>query len=159
MNMEMQQMLAHLLAEMRSSQEEMREEIKSGQAIAEASHVSLEVNLREEIKSAFGDKMGALVAGMKDGQKETMACQETTKAHLVCKEPSPKKMEPEVERQEVPTDEAAAKSARITIMQHKGRHLAAGRRVKLKKLTQGDCGSWGKLAATCREVSRRAAVA
>jgi hypothetical protein len=42
---------------------------------------------------------------------------------------------------------------------HRGQHLAAGRRGELKELTRGDCGSQRKLAAACRKVSRRAAVA
>jgi hypothetical protein len=150
--MEMQQMLAHLLAEMRSGQgkmiEEMkaslREEIKSGQA-----------EMRSTV-SALGDKMGALITGMKDGQKEMVACQETKEACLEWKEPSPKEMEFEVE---VPMEEAAAKTSRIIKKRHRGWHLAAGRSVKPKKLTRGDCGSQGKLAATRSKVSRHAAVA
>jgi hypothetical protein len=39
------------------------------------------------------------------------------------------------------------------------RLLAAGRRGEPKELTRGDCGSRRKLAAACRNVSRRAVVA
>jgi hypothetical protein len=65
-------------------------------------------------------------------QKETMACQEMTKAN-----------------QEVSKEEATVRSLKIMKKQHR----------KPKKLTQGDCGSWGMLVATCRKVSRHAAVA
>jgi hypothetical protein len=60
--------------------------------------------------SALGDKMGALKAGLKDGQKEMVACQETTEAFLECKEPTSKEMESEVaEHEEVPMESAVAK--------------------------------------------------
>jgi hypothetical protein len=99
--MEMQQMLAHLLAEIRFSEEKM----DGNQAKMDANQVKtdtsmktymqetkasmqevtakIEDSLREEIKhgqvemrstvSVLGDKMSALITGMKDGQKETMA--------------------------------------------------------------------------------------
>jgi hypothetical protein len=40
-----------------------------------------------------------------------------------------------------------------------GRNIAAGRCVKPKELSRGDCGSWRKLAAACRKVSHCARVA
>jgi hypothetical protein len=43
--------------------------------------------------------------------------------------------------------------------QHRGQHLAAVQRGEPKELTQGDCGSRRKFAATCRKVSSYAAVA
>jgi hypothetical protein len=43
--------------------------------------------------------------------------------------------------------------------QHRGRKKAAGRRAEPKELTRGICGSRMKLAATCRKVYCRAAVA
>jgi hypothetical protein len=42
---------------------------------------------------------------------------------------------------------------------HRGKKPAAGRRGEQKKLTRGECGSWMKLAATCRKVSCHATVA
>jgi hypothetical protein len=69
------------------------------------------------------------------------------------------RIENEVERREVPTEEASVKSSGITKKRHRGRHIAAGRRREPKELTQRDWGSRGKLAAACRKVSRRAAVA
>jgi hypothetical protein len=37
--------------------------------------------------------------------------------------------------------------------QHWGQHLTAGRHGKPKELTQGDCGSWRKVAAACRRMT------
>jgi hypothetical protein len=56
-------------------------------------------------------------------------------------------------------EEATVKSSGAMKKRHRGRHLAAGRHGELKKLTRGNCGSWGKLAAACRKVTRRAGVA
>jgi hypothetical protein len=39
---------------------------------------------------------------------------------------------------------------------HRGWNLAAGQCRKPEELTQGDCGFWRKLAATCRKVSHHA---
>jgi hypothetical protein len=54
---------------------------------------------------------------------------------------------------------AAVKSSGITNKRHRGRRITAGRRVKPTKLIRGDGESRRKLAAACRKVSRRAAVA
>jgi hypothetical protein len=87
-----------------------------------------------------------------------MACQETTESNPETTEPNPK-MEYESERREVPTEEAAVKSSGTMKNRHRGRHLAAGQRREQEELTRGDCRSRRKLAAACRKVSRRAAVA
>jgi hypothetical protein len=86
-------------------------------ASIEASHGRINASLREEVKSgqaemrstvsALVGKMDAWIAEMKDEQKETMSCQLMVKACLDSKEPSPEDMESEVERWEVPTEEAA----------------------------------------------------
>jgi hypothetical protein len=68
-------------------------------------------------------------------------------------------MQSEVEHQEFHTEEAAVKSLRVMKKRHRGWPLSAGRRMKQKKRTRGDCGYQGKWAATCRKVSRHAAVA
>jgi hypothetical protein len=74
-------------------------------------------------------------------------------ACLDSKELNPEDMKSGVEHWEVPTEEAVVKSLGIMKKLHRGRHLAAGQRGEPKELTRGDCGSWGKLAATCRKVS------
>jgi hypothetical protein len=65
----------------------------------------------------------------------------------------------EGERREVPTEEAAVKSSRVTTKRYRGRRIGAGRRVKPTKLARGECESRRKLVAACRKVSCRAAVA
>jgi hypothetical protein len=60
---------------------------------------------------------------------------------------------------EVLMKDAAVKPVKGRKKRYRGQHLAAERRREPKELTQGDCGSWRKLAATCRKVSRCAAVA
>jgi hypothetical protein len=123
------------------------EEIKSDQA-----------EMRSTVSALVG-KMDAWIAETKDEQKETMARQVTTEACQDSKEPSPEDMASEVERREVPTEEAAVKSSRTMKKRHRGRHVAAGRRGEPKELTRGDCGPRRRLAAACRKVSRRAGVA
>jgi hypothetical protein len=56
-------------------------------------------------------------------------------------------------------EKAAVKPSRVTKKRHRGRHIAAGQRVKPTKLTRGDCKSRRKLVAACRKVSRCAAMA
>jgi hypothetical protein len=133
--MEMQQMLAHLLAETRSTQEEMRADHEKMMAEWKADRVKREADFK------------------------ITACQITKEACPEKMELNPGMMEAKVERQEVPTEDSAAKSFRIMKKLHRGRCLAAGRHMKPKKLTRGDCGCQGKLAATCRKVSHHAAVA
>jgi hypothetical protein len=61
--------------------------------------------------------------------------------------PNPEEMESEGKHWEVPMEEVAVKRSG----KMKKRYLAAGRRGEPKELTQGDCGSWKKLAAVCRK--------
>jgi hypothetical protein len=68
-------------------------------------------------------------------------------------------MESDTEHQEVSKEHAAVETGKAPRKWHRDQHLAAGRRGKPKKLTRGDCGSWRKLAATCRNVSCHAGVA
>jgi hypothetical protein len=69
--MEVEQMFARLINEIRADRAEMKEERK-----------------------AFGDRTSALIAGMKDGQKEAVACQEETVESRECKDQGPKDMNP-----------------------------------------------------------------
>jgi hypothetical protein len=68
-------------------------------------------------------------------------------------------MESKAEHQEVPTEDAIVKPVEGRKKRHRGRHLAAGRCGEPKELTRGHCGFQRKLAATCRKVSHRAAMA
>jgi hypothetical protein len=88
-----------------------------------------------------------------------MSCQVTAAACLESKELNPEDIESELEYREVPTEKAAVKSSRAMKKRHRGRHLAAGRPGEPKELTREYCGSRRKLAAACRKLFRRAAVA
>jgi hypothetical protein len=136
-----EEMLAKMDANQEGMNASLKEEIKSGQA-----------EMRS-IVSTVGEKIDALIADMKDGRKERTAWQEAMEARLGCEEPT------SVEHREVPTEEAAVKSSRTMKKRQRGRHPAAGRRGEPKERTRGDCGSRRKLAAACRKVFRRAAVA
>jgi hypothetical protein len=126
-------------------------EIKDGRKERRAGQEATEVNL-EKMETNPGEKEAVLEPQEKpnqevaihfprDDRKETMSCQVTTAACLDSKED----IEPEVEHREVPMEEAAVKSSGTIKKQHKGRHLAAGRRREPKGLTLGDCGSRRKL--------------
>jgi hypothetical protein len=79
---------------------------------------------------------------------ETMVCEEeTTVESQENKEPTSREMESEAERREVPTEEAAVESSRVTKKRHRGRRIAAGRRVKPTKLIRKDGESRKKLVA------------
>jgi hypothetical protein len=153
-NTELLKAMQEMMTEMIANQETLvkikdilREEIKSGQ-----------VEMRSTV-SALGNKMGALIAGMKDGQKEMVACRVTTEACQEKKKRKPDNVESEVERRDVPMEEAAVKFSRIMKKQHRGQHITAGRQGKPRKLTRGDCRSQGMLVAACRKVSHHAAMA
>jgi hypothetical protein len=99
-------------------------------------------SLGEEIQSAQVEMrsiINALIADMKDDQRETMSCQVMIEACLDSKELNPEDMKSEMEHQEVPMEEAAVKSSRTMKKWHRGQHLAAGRYGEPKELTQGKC--------------------
>jgi hypothetical protein len=75
--MEMQQMMELLLAKM-DANSKLKEEIRSGQA-----------EIRFTV-SAIKVKLVALLADIKDGQKERATCQEETKAYTEQTEPNPR---------------------------------------------------------------------
>ena len=72
---------------------------------------------------------------------------------------NPEEMESDSGHREIHKEDAVVKSDKGRKKRHRDRHLGAGRRGEPKELTRGDCGSRRKLAAACRKVSRRAAVA
>jgi hypothetical protein len=92
-------------------------------------------------------------------RKETMACQEMEE-RLEEEEPTSVDRKPEVAQQrEVPVDDAVVKPVNGRKKRHKCKKQAAERCEEPKELTRGICGSRKKLAAACRNVSRRATVA
>jgi hypothetical protein len=62
---------------------------------------------------------------MKDGRKETMTCQEKTKARLECEKPTSVDVESDVEHQQVPKEVAAVMPVGGLRKQCKDRNLAA----------------------------------
>jgi hypothetical protein len=112
-----------------------------------------------EPETEHQEKMDAWIAHMKDGRKERKARQEVMEASPEKTEPNPEMMQSVAEHQEVPTEHATVETGKVPKKRHRGRHLAAGHHRKPKELTRGDCGSRGKLAATCRKMTRHAGMA
>jgi hypothetical protein len=186
--METEQMMARLLAEMRTGQEhtkemmkEMKDEIKEDMnANRKADRENLQEmmkemmndnqaktsanikEMREEIKFGQAEMqsiVNAWIANMRVDRKETVSCQVTTEPCLDSKELNPEDRKSEVEHRDVPKEDAIVISVKGRKKRQRDGHQAAGRRVEPKELTRGDCGSQRKLAAACRKVSRRVAVA
>jgi hypothetical protein len=98
-------------------------------------------------------------ANMNDNQKESTACQDAMEANPEKMEPNPEEKEAIVEWQEVPKEDiAVVKLVEERNKRCRDRKLTAGRRGEPKEPTRGNCGSWRKLAAVCRKVSRLAKV-
>jgi hypothetical protein len=121
--MDMQQIM-EMLVEMKAKADADREEGKANQAKMDAKmktyhemlarmEAKTDINLKEmrSTVDAIEEKMDAWIADRKDDQKETMSCQLTAEVCLDSKEPNLEDMESEVERQEVPTEEAAVNSS------------------------------------------------
>jgi flagellar biosynthesis chaperone FliJ len=88
-----------------------------------------------------------IMAESKPGRDmETMACQEMEECQ-------------EEEEEEVPVEDAIVKPVKGRRKRYRGKKQAAERCEESEELTRGICGSRRKLAAACRKVSRRAAVA
>lgn len=77
-----------------------------------------------------------MMAKLDAHHERTMACQETTEAHLEFKEPTSVGMEYDAEHWEVPKEETTVKSSGAMKKQHRDWHLAAGHCGKPKELTK-----------------------
>jgi hypothetical protein len=71
-------------------------------------------------------------------------------------EVNPEEIESKVEHEEVPKEEATVETFGALKEQYRDRHLAVGRCQQQNKLTQGNGGSWKKLAAACRWLTHHA---
>jgi hypothetical protein len=140
-------------AERKADKEETKANRKADQEKMERQISSLASKM-----DANQERMEAIVHSIRSERQEILK-EGAAVASLECKEQGPKDMESGAERQMVHMEEATVKSSGITKKRHRGRHIAAGRRMKPTQLTQGDCESRRKLAAACRNVSRRATVA
>jgi hypothetical protein len=95
-------------------------------------------------------EMDAMLAEMRAWLKETMAYQEAMGACPESREPTSVQIESELEHEEVTKEEAMVKIITALKKWHGDRHLAIRYHGQLKKRTQGNGGSWQKLAAACR---------
>jgi hypothetical protein len=84
------------------------------------------------------------------------ACQEEREAHLESKEPTSVVIGSIVVHKEVPKEEATVKTVTALKKQYGNQHLAIGHHRQLKKETQGDSGSWKKLATAHRGMTHHA---
>jgi hypothetical protein len=96
-------------------------------------------------------------ADMKACQEAT-ACNEATEAALEKTEPDSGMMQSVGEHREVSKEDAIVKPVKGRKKRHRGRKLVAGKHGDPKELTREICGSRRKLAAACRNVSRRPGV-
>jgi hypothetical protein len=103
--------------------ERKNEEIKSVQAEIRAAVNAIEA------------KLDTLIADMKDGRKERMACQESTETNPEKMKPNPGIMQSIGEHQVVLKEGAVVRSSGALKKRHRGRHLAAGSRQRPKETT------------------------
>jgi hypothetical protein len=162
MKMEMQQMIERLLA----SQEQMMAKIKTDQeemmTRMNTNQERMSASLREEIQSGQVEMrsiVDARIADMKDGRKETMACQEMVEAHLECEEPTSVDMEPEAEHWEIPKEDAIVKPIEGQRKRRRDQNLAMEHHKKPKERTQGYCGSQKRVTVASRRMTHCAGVA
>jgi hypothetical protein len=137
----MEQMMACLMKVMQQKTDanlkEIKEEIRTNQARAEANH----------------EKMMAKL----DAHHEIiLACLGKTEAMDL--EANPEEMQFVVEHWEVPKEHATVKSVGGPRKRHGRRNLASGHCRKPKEPTWGNCGSQKKLAAASRKMTRHAGV-
>jgi hypothetical protein len=130
-----EEILPEISARMDTNLNEMREDIKSGQA---------------EMRSTLDEWL----LHLKDGRKETTAWNVATETKL-----NPGLMQSREEHQDIPKGEAAVMLVREPRKRSRVCILAAERSQKRKERTQGNHGSRMKLATACRKVSRCAKVA
>jgi hypothetical protein len=102
---------------------------------------------------AFHEKRMAMLDAH---QKRMIACLGEMDANT--EKIDPKMMQSAEEHQDVPNDDVTVMLVGEPRKRRRVRKSTAGRRREPTKLNRGNCGSWKKLAAACRKVSRHAAV-
>jgi hypothetical protein len=118
----------------------------------------MDANLKEMLVKMDANHV-KMMAMLNAYREKSTAWLGKTEASLECKEPMSKEMEPEAEHRGFSKEHAAVNSSRTMKKRHMGRHIAAGRRRKPKKLARGYCGFRGMLVAVCRKVPHHAVVA
>jgi hypothetical protein len=145
-----EEMLAEISARMDTNINEMREEIKSGQAEMRSTTCTFQSELKETIQR----QMKAVIQPIRSELDETTACNGETETEL-----DPRMMQSVEDYQEMPKGKAAVMPVGEPRERCRVRNLAAERRQKRKERTRGNFGSKRKSAAAYRKVSRRAKVA
>jgi hypothetical protein len=112
---------------------------------------------QEEITAQIDAHQERMGVSVNPWRKKMTGSHEATETCMESKEPSSVQKESAAVH-EIPNEDAAVKTVRGLKKRHGGRHLALGRRRKLKKRIQGDGGSWKKLA-TAHRMTRRAITA
>jgi hypothetical protein len=145
------------LARMNASIREHVQEITARMEMMNANQVIMNANLkemREEIKSGQAEMRSiveAIIDEMDAWQKVTMACQETTEAHLKCKEPTSEAMEAEQEK--VPKEHAemipVKRTEEVAWRLESGQGAKHEERGKLCILEETDC-RWQKDNPQCQ---------
>jgi hypothetical protein len=165
---DMREMMAEMGANRKADQEMMETQIGSLASKMDTNQARMEESLKEEMRltvSAIKERMeatGHSIRSERDGKTQDQSENVTERQEIPKEGPAVTRLEFEeqghkewesgVERRMVPPEEIAVKSSTT-------KKRPRGRRVKPTKLTRGDWGSQGKLAAACRKVSRRATVA
>jgi hypothetical protein len=148
----------------------MRGEIRSGRAKLKS---VTEEGVKVEIQSVRSERDGKIQQRVEnvvtrvihETQSLQKACLETTAWYEVTErdmekiETDPGMVQSVAEHQDDPEEVSIVKQVKGRKKRHRDRKLAAGRRGESKELTRVDCESWRKLAAACRKMSRRSAVA
>jgi hypothetical protein len=144
--MEVEQMMACLLGKIKTNQEHLKEAIKANKA--ERDTKLREKHLKEEMLDKLDVHHKRMAARMDSQLQKMDAC--LGKMEATDLEANPERKKSVAVHEKVLKEEVALKK------QHGNWHLAIGPSEKLKEWTQGDGGSWKKLAVTCRRMTRHA---
>jgi hypothetical protein len=134
-----EEMLAEMSGTMHTDLNEMREEIKSGQAKMR----SIIFIFRSELKETIQREMRASIQSVRSEFYETTTCREATET-----EPGPGMMQPIEKHLEIPKEEAAVMPVGEPRKRRRVCNLAAERRQKMRQRTRGK--SWIQEEVGCR---------
>jgi hypothetical protein len=155
--------MAQMMEPMKECLVAIMEEMRTNQAKADANLKETKEEIMTDLKTQIGCLASCIYVNQEKAEacdQEMMVIMETCLGQMKAMnlEASPEEIESEVEHEEVPEEEAAVETLGALKKWYGARDLAVGCRWQLKKQTQGDCGSWKKLAAACREITRHAGV-
>jgi hypothetical protein len=138
--MEVEQMMAHLLAKMRTNQAKMdtnlteiKEDIKTNQAKVGANLREMKEEMKTKMDSHHEMLMMIMKASKENIHAMREACLEKMDACLKSKEPTSGETESVAVHEEVPQEEASVKTVGALKKQHKDHHQAVQHHGQLKK--------------------------